>query len=445
MEFKTIEEKAKYFLDKIERDDKKGKRINAFLYVNPNLFEEAKKLDAKKKSGKRLGRLFGKIIGVKSNINVLGFPCSCASKTLENYYATFDATAISRIKAEDGLIIGMQNMDEFAQGSSGETSAFGATQNPACPGRITGGTSSGSAASVAAGFCDISLGSDTGGSIRNPSSLCGVVGIKPSYGLISRHGLIDSAMSFDTIGVIAKNVEEASLVLNVIKGKDDKDTRTFESREIKLTKPHKVKIGVIRLRGVDSRIQKIIDDKLKMIKEQEGWDAKDIEIKYLDLAVQTYYLIQFVEFFSGTRKFDGRKYGKKIEDSCGEEVLRRILGGSEISKAEFEGQYYEKALHVKKLIAKEFESAFKKTDCIISPVVPGMPWSIGQGKEMNPEEIYAYDALTVPASIAGVCAVSIPAGKVRDKGEEIPIGMQIMCNRGEESKMLSIAKEIEKI
>src|SRR3989344_1789299 len=201
--------KVEQLLEKIKREDKK---INSFIEANPRALEEARALDKKSKKGK----LYGKVIGVKSNINVRGLKISCASKTLENYRGSYDATVIEKIKKEDGLIIGMLKMDEFAAGASGETSAFGPTENPRVPGFVSGGSSSGSAAAVAAGFCDIALGSDTGGSVRNPASHCGLVGVKPSYGLVSRHGLIDLSMSLDQIGPLARNVKDAALVLEVI-------------------------------------------------------------------------------------------------------------------------------------------------------------------------------------------------------------------------------------
>lgn len=435
-----VEEKVKKYLENIKKENGK---INAVLQVNPNALKEARDIDDKvKKTGKK-GKLYGYVIGVKSNINVFGLNASCASRTLEDYKATYDATVIEKIRKEDGAIIGMLNCDEFASGSSGENSAFGVTQNPSAPGRIPGGSSSGSAAAVAADFCDVALGSDTGGSIRNPASHCGIVGVKPSYGLVSRHGLIDLSMSLDQIGTLAKNVDDAFLVLNVIKGKDEKDTMSVESEDMKFEKVDKVKFGVLKLEGVDKRIQKIMDEKIAKIKKR--WKVIELEIKYVDLAVQTYYPLVYSEFFSGTRKFDGRKYGKKIEDSCGEEVLRRILGGSEITKAEFEGAYYEKALQVKEFIKKEFAFAFEDVDCIILPTVPSLPWKMGEGKKMKTEEVYAADALTIPANLAGICAISIPAGFVSEGKESIPVGIQIMCDKGKESKMFSIAKEITSI
>ncbi|MFH1290338.1 MAG: amidase family protein [Nanoarchaeota archaeon] len=384
-----LQQKVSKLIEKIKKEDK---RINSFLHLNPKALEQARELDKKKRKGK----LYGKVIAVKSNINVKDLPATCASKTLENYISSYNATAIEKIKAEDGLIIGMLNMDEFAAGASGETSAFGPTDNPKAPGKIPGGSSSGAAAAIAAGFCDIALGSDTGGSIRNPASHCGVVGVKPSYGLVSRYGLIDLAMSLDQIAPCTKKVEEVFLVLDIIRGKDDRDTTTFDSKTIKKTKLNKPTLGILKIPGTDPKIQDLIDKKIELIKKRLGWKTKNIEMKHINLAVQTYYPLVYSEFFSATRRFDGRKYGFKIEDVCGDEVLRRILGGSEITKAEFEGAYYQKAKQVKKVIKEEFEKAFKTVDCIVSATVPVLPWDIGRGKEMSLEEIYAADALTCP-------------------------------------------------
>src|SRR3989344_775391 len=397
---------VKGFLSVIEKDNKKGKVINGVLVLNKKSIEDAKKLDERIKKGEKTGRLAGLGIIIKSNICVEGIECNCASKTLEGWIAPYDATVILKIKKEDGIILGMANMDEFACGGSGETSAFGPTKNPVKLDLIPGGTSSGSAASVAAEFCDLALGSDTGGSIRNPASHCGVVGVKPSYGFVSRYGLVDMAMSFDQIGPLAKDVESASLLLDVIKGRDEKDPISYKKSQC---------------------IEKFL------------WSKKLIEIKYIDVAVQTYYPIIYTEVYSGTRKFDGRRFGKKIEDVAGPELLRRILGGSEITKAEYSGRYYKKALQVKEIIKEEFEKAFEKVDCIIVPTCPGLPWKIGQS--MSVEEIYAYDALTIPANLAEICAITIPAGKING----IPVGLQVFCGKGQESKMFSIAKQIESL
>jgi len=428
------------FLNRIERDNKKGTGINAVLVINKKALEDAKKLDYKIKKGEKAGRLAGLGIIVKSNICVEGVECNCASKTLEGWIASYDATVISKIKKEDGIILGMANMDEFACGGSGETSAFGPTKNPVKTDLIPGGTSSGSAASVAAGFCDLALGSDTGGSIRNPASHCGVVGVKPSYGFVSRYGLVDMAMSFDQIGTMGNDVESSSLLLDVIKGKDIRDPISYDRENIKLEsfKNKKITIGVIKPLAKPD-IQKLIDNKINETINKFSWSKKQIEIKYIDVAVQTYYPIVYTEVYSGTRKFDGRRFGRKIEDVAGPELLRRIFGGAEISRAEYEGRYYKKALQVKELIKEEFEKAFKTVDCIIVPTCPGLPWKIGES--MNLEEVYAYDALTIPANLAEICAISIPAGKING----IPVGLQIFCGKGQESKMLSIAREIESL
>ncbi len=429
-----VEDKVKKYLVKIKKENEK---INAFLEVRNerDLVDGAKKLDAKKNKGK----LYGYVIGVKSNINVIGLTASCASKTLEDYKATFDATVIEKIKAEDGLIIGMTNCDEFACGWTGETSAFGRVDNPMIPGHVPGGSSSGSAAAVAAGFCDMALGSDTGGSIRVPASFCGVVGAKPSQGCVSRYGLIDLSMSLDQIGPIAKNIEDAALLFDVIKGKDDGDTKSFESQKIELKKIGKIKIGIISISGIDKKIEKLISEFVDKLIEDKKWSKKDVEIKNIDLAIQAYHPICWTEFYSATRRFDGRKYGKKIEDAAGREVLRRIFGGSEIAKAEHAGRYYHKALAVKELIKHEFEKAFKEFDCLISPTVPVLPWKFGS--KVSLEQLYAVDALTIPGNLAEICAVSIPIGKIDGK----PVGLQVMCGKGEESKMMSVAKEIENL
>jgi len=355
---------------------------------------------------------------------------------MEGWKAPYDARVIQKVKAEDGIIIGMANMDEFACGGSGETSAFGVCQNPASLGLIPGGSSSGCAASVSAGFCDIALGSDTGGSIRNPSSHCGVVGVKPSYGCVSRYGLLDLAMSLDQIGPISSCVEDCALILDVIKGKDEYDSISLQSQDIKLKNEKSLTIGVLK-QIANNEVHNLVTDKIKRSAKKYNWKIKEIEIKNIDLAVQTYYPIVYVEFFSGTRKFDGRRFGKVIEESCGPEVLRRILGGEEISRAEYEGRYYKKALEVKELIKKEFEKAFSKVDCIIIPTVPRLPHKIGAN--ISTEEMYSYDVLTIPANLAGICSMNLLAGKINN----VPVGLQVMCAQLQDSKMCSIAKMIE--
>ena len=422
------------FVDKISKENSK---LNIVLHLNENAVEEAKKIDSRIKAGKKVGKLAGLGFLVKSNINVEGLIANCASMTLKNYKAGYNATVISKLLAEDAIVIGMVNMDEFASGSSGETGRFGSCKNPKVLDRIPGGSSSGSAAGVAAGFCDFSLGSDTGGSIRNPASHCGVVGMKPSYGMVSRYGLIDLSMSLDQIGPLANEVEDCELVFDIIKGRDDNDSisRDFGISS-SLTKTNKIKIGVLII-DADKRIWRLINNKIEKVCNKKGWKKNDVKLDYVDLGIQTYYPIVYTEFFSGTRKFDGRKFGLKIEDSCGEEVLRRILGGQEITKAEYAGKYYKKALAAKKIIEKEFEKAFMKYDFIVLPTVPNLPHKIGS--KISLQDMYDYDRLSVLANLAEIPAISVPCSNI----EGIPVGLQILAGKGKDNDLLDIAKNFQ--
>ena len=452
----NTQEKLKQYLKKIKEENP---RVNAVLELRDEdeLLGEAKRIDDKIIKGKA-GKLAGKIIGVKANICVKGLHASCASKTLESYKASYDATVVKKIKDEDGLIIGMLNMDEFASGSSGETSAFGPTRNPADTELISGGSSSGPAVAVAGGFCDLTLGSDTGGSIRNPASYCGCVGMKPSYSVVSRYGLIDLAMSTDVIGPFGNSVADVKLLFDVIKSQDDCDAVSeFPPTHLRApsarAEKNKIVVGVLDYSGlkVDERIKKLIDKRVDEVVQKNKWKIKKVKLNYLDLAIETYYPIVYVEAFSGTRKLDGRRFGKKIEDSCGPEFLRRILGGSEITKAEYGGRYYYKALKVKKMFEEEFAKLFKSVDCVVCPVVPKLPHKIGS--QISVEEMYAYDAFTLPSSLAGNCAISVPAGKLsaidppthlnKAPSAQIPVGVQIICDKFEDEKLLEIAKEFE--
>lgn len=428
----TAEANILGFISKIRAENPK---INSILHLNERAVDQAKEIDKKIKKNKA-GNLAGLGVIVKSNINVKDVICNCASKTLENYKATYNATVIEKLIAEDAIIIGMSNMDEFACGSSGENSAFGITRNPNAMDRIPGGSSSGSAASVSAKFCDFALGSDTGGSIRNPASHCGVVGFKPSYGAVSRYGLIDLSMSLDIIGPLADSVEDCEIIYKTIKGKDEKDATSrdlfSENKNIK-----KIIIGVPKI-SANKEIYDFVKNKIKKICEKNNWKKEDIELKHINLGIQTYYLINYVEFFSGTRKFDGRKYGLKIEESCGEEVLRRILGGQEIAKAEFAGRYYKRALKTKKIIEKEFENSFKKYDILVLPTVPRLPHEIGTSIAV--EEMYSYDSLSVLANLAEIPAISVPIEKVYNN---IPVGIQILAKKGNDEFLLKISKEFE--
>ncbi len=412
-------------------------KFNAFIRRYPE--------QARTQSDAAKGSLAGKALAIKSNICVDGFLASCASKTLETYIAPYDATVISRIKSEGGTVIGMANMDEFACGGSGETSFYGPTDNPAAPGRIPGGSSSGSAAAVAAGLADMALGSDTGGSIRNPASHCGVVGFKPTYGLVSRYGLCDLAMSLDQIGPIARSVADAALLLDVIAGYDPKDATSLNAKTDFLKNLDPGLKG--KKLGYPREFDELIADKgirdlmHKSLDRLKGAGAKivDVRLPSLDKAIPTYYLNVYVEFFSATRKFDGRRYGHRIEEACGEEVLRRILLGSYISQKEWQGRFYKKALQARSVIRAELLKALKDVDALVGPVVPKLPHKLKE-RITDPRVMYAYDVFTVPANLAGVPAGSVPAGDVGG----VPTGMQVIGKPLEDQKVLGVMAGFEK-
>ncbi len=413
-------------LDRIEREDG---RINAFIELNPRASEEVREAPH--------GRLRGMVVGVKSNINVRGLRATCASRTLENYVSPYDAVVVERLRREGAVVVGMTNMDEFACGSSGETSFFGPTRNPVAEDRIPGGSSSGSAAAVAAGFADAALGSDTGGSIRNPASHCGVVGVKPTYGLVPRHGLIDLAMSLDQIGPITRDVRTAALLLEVIAGRSREASMLNASPEPysrRLTPDLSgVRVGFAREfeEFTAPEILGVVKRSLRRL-EAQGAEVVEVELPSLEKALPTYYLIVFVEFFSATRRYDGRRYGHRIEEVCGAEVLRRILLGSYISQKEYAGRYYRRALQFRSLIRRELLEALEKVDVLAGPTTPKLPHRLGE--ELSPLEMYAYDLLTVPANLAGIPAGVVPAGRAGG----IPVGLQVHAKPLQEQLMLNV-------
>lgn len=431
----TCYKNVSHFLSEI---DKNNEKYNIFLEIDRNSLEIARNLDDKYKKGDKLGALFGLVFAIKSNISKKGMLISCGSDTLSKYKGTFDADVVKKIQDEDGIIIGIVNNDEFASGSSGETSFYGKTHNPAALGRIPGGSSSGSAAAVAAGMCDIALGSDTGGSIRNPASHCGIVGVKPSYGRVSRYGLVDLSMSLDQIGPFSRDIFGCALVLSVIAGKSENDPTTEDIKVFDYTSKvssKKYKVGVVGQFDeliADNRIRYLFNEKVANL-VSKGHEIVNISIKNIDLAIQAYYPIVYTEFYSGTRKFDGVKYGGKIEELAGDEVLRRIYGGMEISKSEFDGAYYKKALKVKEVIAKEFERAFNEVDFIICPVTPMLPHKFGV--ELTPEQMYSYDAFTIPANLGGICGGVVSMGKIKDEGDKVPVGIQVFAGKFKEDLM----------
>lgn len=441
----TALENVESFLKTI---NKKNDSINAFLEIKEDeAIRAAEKIDSKIEKGAEVGKLAGLAVGIKSNINIEDFKITAASKTLENYIGSYNATVVNRIKEQDGIILGVTNMDEFAAGSSTETSYFGYTENPAAPGRIPGGSSGGSAAAVAAEMCDLSLGSDTGGSIRNPASHCGVMGFKPTYGVVSRQGLLDLAMSLDQIGPFAQDAGGIALMLDTIAGYDPiectslKDTPDFEGITEKSQDALKgMKVGVVKefFDVSDDKIVNIIEDRIDKMTEA-GAEVVELSFDYIDLCLPTYYLINYVEFFSATRKYDGRKYGYRIEDVCGDEVLRRIHIGSYISQKEYSGKYYKKALQARSLIRREITKLLGGVDVIVGPTVPKLPHKLGES--LDTMEMYAYDVLTVIANLAGIPAASMKAGEV----DGIPVGLQIQGKPLDDAKIVQVMAGLEQI
>ena len=427
----------------LEQIKKLDKKIKAFIELNPNALAEAEAIDRKLKRGKRGGKLAGLTVGVKSNINVKGLRTTCASRTLENYVSTYDAEVIQRVHAAGGIVLGINNMDEFACGSSGETSAFGATDNPAAPGYIPGGSSSGGAAAIAAEFCDLCLGTDTGGSIRNPASHCGVVGIRPTQGLVPAHGLIELAVSFDQIGPLAPDVHGAALMLQTIAGRNPNECTTLDLSSVDYSDELDAGIKGMRIGTspkfnelTDSTVMKAIDGAVEKLHDL-GAEVVEVELPHLEKGLSAYYVIMSAEFFSATRKFDGRKYGRRIEEVCGDEVLRRIKCGEYISRKEQRGKYYQRALQVRTLLRREFKKALERVDVIVGPTVPKLPHKLGT--ELSPADMHAYDYLTAPISLAGTCAGVIKAGEA----DGIPVGLQVQGKALGEGTVLRVMRALE--
>lgn len=430
----TAKENVEHFIKVI---DEKNDSINAFVEKNYEAaLKQAEKIDEKIVNGEKVGCLSGLVFGIKANINVEDLIVSAASKTLENYKGSYNATVIEKILEEDGIIIGLTNMDEFAAGSSTETSMYGPTENPAAMGRIPGGSSGGSAAAIAAEMCDITLGSDTGGSIRNPASHCGVIGFKPTYGLVSRQGLLDLSMSLDQIGPFANDPSGIALALNTIVDYDSSECTSLHSDidftsvlEEKSLEGMKIAICNDFIEVTDDKINKVVNKAIQKLVDA-GAELVEVSFDHLELCLPTYYLINYVEFFSATRKYDGRDYGYRIEEVCGEEVLRRIKMGSLISQKEYSGKYYKKALQARSLIRNEINAMLENVDLIVGPTVPKLPHKIGE--ELTPMEMYAYDILTVIANLGGIPAGSIKAGEV----EDIPVGLQIQAKPLDDLKII---------
>jgi len=446
----------------IEEIYKKDKELHSYLYINEKAIEEAKKVDERIEKGEDLRELEGIPISIKDNICTKGMPTTCASKILENFIPPYDATVIEKLKDAGAIIIGKTNMDEFAFGSSTENSAFGPTKNPFDLERVPGGSSGGSACSVSANLCFASLGSDTGGSIRQPASFCGVVGMKPTYGRVSRYGLVAFASSLDQIGPITKNVRDNALILKIISGKDRMDSTSvdvevgdyenFDGLDIK-----NLKIGIPKeyfIEGIDNEIKEKIFEVIKLI-EKEGPIIEEISLPHTSYGIATYYIIATAEASSNLARFDGVKYGfrsknyknlyemytKTRGEGFGEEVKRRIILGTYVLSSGYYEAYYLKAQKVRTLIKSDFERAFCKVDVIITPTTPELPFKIGEKKD-DPLKMYLSDIFTVNVNLSGLPGINVPVGF---SSKKLPIGLQIIGNYFKEDIILKVALLIENL
>ena len=454
----TITEITKAYVDRIIE---KEPEVKAFVTtLTDTALEQAKEVEAKVASGEITSEYAGIPIGIKDNICTKGIKTTCSSKMLENFVAPYNATVAEKINEENLINLGKLNMDEFAMGSSTEHSAFKKTCNPWNLNKVPGGSSGGSAAAVAAGMVPWALGSDTGGSIRQPASLCGVVGLKPTYGAVSRYGLIAYASSLDQIGPITKDVEDCAILLNMIAGHDEKDTTSINVERKDYTKALKnnvkgLKVGVPKeflAEGVNSEVKEAIE---KAIEEYKAMGAivEECSLPIAEYSLATYYIISCAEASSNLGRFDGIRYGYRTPnyenlndifvnsrtEGFGDEVKRRIILGTYVLSSGYYDAYYKKAQQVRTLVKREFDKVFEKYDVLITPTSPTVAFDMG-AKSSNPLEMYLADICTVSINIAGVPAISIPCGV--DKAG-MPIGMQIIGKQFSEETILNAAYTYE--
>ncbi len=431
-----------------ERTEKLNPKVNAFLRFDKDKIE----------AGSR-GELFGVPISFKDNICIENREVTCASKILKNHIAPYDATVTEKLKNVGATIFSQCNMDEFAFGSSCETSAFGACRNPWNLDFVPGGSSGGSAAAVAADMTVAALGSDTGGSIRQPAALCGVVGVKPTYGRVSRYGLIAFGSSFDQIGPITKTVEDAAILLNILSGHDTKDSTSAPVQTPDFTKSLRqdlkgIRIGLPKeyfIDGIDTEVERAVRAAADFYKSQ-GAEIKTISLPHTEYSVAVYYIVAVAEASSNLGRFDGVEYGLRIPtkdlremyfetrgQGFGQEVKRRVLLGTFVLSAGYYEAYYLKGQKVRTLIRQDFENAFKEVDVILSPTSPTPAFKIGE-KTADPIAMYLSDIFTIPANLAGVPAMSLPCGFTSNK---LPIGLQLMARPFEETTMFRTAHALE--
>ena len=444
-----------------DRINEKEKDVQAFVTtLTDEALEKAKKIDEERESGEVEGEVAGIPIGIKDNICTKGVKTTCSSKMLENFVSPYDATVVEKLNDEKMINLGKLNMDEFAMGGSTEYSYFKKTRNPWDLNKVPGGSSGGSAAAVASRMVPWALGSDTGGSIRQPSSFCGVVGLKPTYGLVSRYGLVAFASSLDQIGPITKDVYDSAMLLNIITGHDERDTTSSNQEKIDYTKCLKndvkgLKIGVPKEffgEGINEEVKKSLEKAIETYKEL-GAEVEEFSLDIAKYSLATYYIIACAEASSNLGRFDGIRYGyrakefndlkdlykKSRSEGFGPEVKRRIILGTYVLSSGYYDAYYKKAQQVRTLVMNEFNKAFEKYDVLLTPTSPTVAFDIGS-KSNNPLEMYLADICTVSVNIGGLPGISIPCGV--DKSN-MPIGMQLIGNKFQEGIILNAAYTFE--
>lgn len=449
----TCAEAVSYYIKSIEQNQ----HLNAFLELyKDEALQRAESLDAKRKAGQAIGKLHGVVVGLKDVISYKGHHLSAGSRVLEGFEAVYNATVVEKLLAEDAIIIGRQNCDEFAMGSSNENSAYGNVLNAADNERVPGGSSGGSAVAVQADLCMISLGSDTGGSVRQPADFCGVVGLKPTYGRVSRFGLIAYASSFDQIGIFTKTIADAALALEVISGKDDYDStatdETFRYEETAKNKTYTIGYFPVTFDhpGLDTEIAEKQKSFLSQLQE-EGISVSAIEFDLLDYIVPAYYILTTAEASSNLSRYDGLKYGaqrpaKALEEQInltrtkffGKEVQRRIMLGTFVLSEGYYDAYVTQAQKVRNILLQKIQDVFSKVDAIIFPVSPTTAFRIGE-KTNDPIEMFLADIYTVFANLTGIPALSIPLFK---HSNGMPFGVQVMASHLNELTLLALSERL---
>ena len=446
----SLKENVSFFLSQIEKE----KKLNAFNFTFSDAVGDADLIEQKIKKG-RAGKLAGMVIAIKDVLAIKNRPLTCSSNILKNFESVYTATSVQRLIDEDAIIIGKTNCDEFAMGSSNENSAFGAVLNPIDNSRVPGGSSGGSATVVAANLCDASLGTDTGGSIRQPAAFCGIFGLKPTYGRVSRYGLTAYGSSFDTIGPFAKNIYDLALILQIISGNDQSDSTSSVQlvpdfiNEIK--EKRKFKIGLPKeyfSEGLDPEIRKKISEACELIRSS-GHEITEISLPHTEYSIPTYYILTTAEASSNLARYDGAHFGhraknaeglnqmyvKSRSEGFGSEVKRRIMLGTYVLSAGYYDAYYRKAQKVRRLLKEDFDNVFKEVDLIITPTTPTVAFKIGE-KSTDPLEMYLMDIYTTSANLAGIPGINIPVG---NNSDGLPIGMQIMAKEFDELSLLNFS------